>query len=147
LTATEKADIELSSANKSIAGLTFSALDMELLDVEVTATLKYDDTYGSVAITALVRDAILNHLSPLGFTGTSEGWTTSDVASVIQRVNGVLYVDSVSFSVPAGNSNTGNAYSTLFQISGGNVSFLAKGCLPKVTTANLTTTLTAVTVG
>ena len=146
LTATEKAAIELSAANKSIAGLTFGALDMELVDVEVTADVKYDDTYGSIAITALVRDAILNYLSPLGFTGNSEGWTTSDIASVIQGVNGVLYVDSVTFSVAAGNSNTGNAYSTLYAISSGNVSFLAKGCLPMVTTGNLTTTMTAVTV-
>ena len=146
LTATEQAAIELSAANKSIAGLTFGALDMELLDVEVTADVKYDDTYGATAITALVRDAILNFLSPLGFTGNSEGWTTSDIAGVIQTVNGVLFVDSVSFSVASGNSNTGNAFSTLYAISGGNVSFLAKGCLPMVTTGNLTTTMTAVTV-
>ena len=147
LTATEKASIELSAANKSIAGLTFSALDIELLDVEVTVSLKYDDTYNSTAITTLVRDAILNYLSPLGFNGTSEGWTQADVASVVQGVNGVLFVDSVSYSVASGNSNTGNAYSTLYAISSGNVSFLAKGCLPTVTTGNLTTTLTAVTVG
>ena len=146
LTATEKAAIELSAASKSIAGLTFGALDMELLDVDVTVSLKYDDTYSSAAITTLVRDAILSYLSPLGFSGSTEGWTEADVAGIVQGVNGGLFVDSVVFSVASGNSNTGNAYSTLYQITSGNVDFLAKGCLPAVTDGNLTTTLTAVTV-
>ena len=104
LTAIEKSDIELSAANKSIAGLTFGARDMELVDVEVSVGLKYDSTYNSAAITTLVRDAILNYLSPLGFDGPTEGWMETDVARVCQEVNGVLFVDSVAFSVASGNS-------------------------------------------
>ena len=93
-----------------------------------------------------IRNKIINYLSPLGFEGSDEGFTVGDITSVIMQVSGVLFVDSLTLSVASGNSSSGTAHSSLYQITSGNVDYLAKGILPKLTSSNLTTNLTAVTV-
>jgi hypothetical protein len=134
-------------ADRSVAGLTVGCLDMELIDVEIAINVKYSSAYSTTVTSQLIEDEILSYLSPLEFTGMDEGWSEGDVASRVMTVSGVLYVESCTFSVASGNSNTGTAYSSLYQVdASGNVKFLAKGVLPSCTSANLTKTLTAVTV-
>ena len=154
LTAAERTEVATYVADRSVAGLTVGCMEMDLIDVAVTANVKYDHAYNTAEITQLVREKILGYLSPLIFpagakyqTGVSnEGWTQGDVIGSIMEVGGVLYVESVTFSVASGNSSSGTALSSMYTITGGNVVFLAKGILPATTSANLTTTLTAVTV-
>jgi hypothetical protein len=148
LTGAEKNELVDYSTKRGVAGLTFNAADMHLVDVEVDLTVKYDDRYSLEAITGLVRRQILGFLSPLQFVSPQEGWSEGDISSLVQGVSGVLFVESVTFSVPAGSSGTGHAYSTLYSVSGatGNVEFTAKGVLPDLTSGNLTVTFDAVTV-
>ena len=154
LTAAERTEVATYVADRSVAGLTVGCLEMDLIDVEVTADIKYDQAYNSDEITQFVREKILGYLTPLTFSGSAtyqtgvsnEGWTQGDLIGQIMEIGGVLYVDSVTFSVASGNSSSGTALSSMYTITGGNVVFLAKGILPATTSANLTTTLTAVTI-
>ena len=146
LTTAEKQEVATHIADKSVAGLTVGCLDADLCDFEVTANIKYNSLFNNAEITTQIRNSILDYLSPLGFTGSDEGFTVGDITSVIMEVDGVLYVDSVTLSVASGNSSSGTAHSSMYQITSGNVDYLAKGILPELTSANLTTTLTAVTV-
>ena len=154
LTAAERTEVATYVADRSVAGLTVGCLEMDLIDVEVTADIKYDQAYNSDEITQFVREKILGYLTPLTFRGSStyqtgvsnEGWTQGDLIGQIMEIGGVLYVDSVTFAVASGNSSSGTALSSMSTITGGNVVFLAKGILPATTSANLTTTLTAVTI-
>jgi hypothetical protein len=154
LTAAERTEVATYVADRSVAGLTVGCLEMDLIDVEVTADIKYDQAYNSDEITQFVREKILGYLTPLTFSGSAtyqtgvsnEGWTQGDLIGQIMEIGGVLYVDSVTFSVASGNSSSGTALSSMYTITGGNVVFLVKGVLPATTSANLTTTLTAVTI-
>jgi hypothetical protein len=147
LTTAERSEMATYVADRAVAGLTVGCLEMELIDVDVSVNVKYSSAFSATVTSQLVEDAILQYLSPLDFTGRDEGWSEGDVAARVMNVSGVLYVESCTFSVASGNSNTGTAYSSLYQINAsGRVEFLAKGVLPSCTSANLTKTLTAVTV-
>lgn len=146
LTTAEKQEVAIHVADKSVAGLTVGCLDMDLCDFEVVANIKYNSVYNNAEITADIRNSVLRYLSPLGFDGSDEGFTVGDITQVIMSVGGVLFVDSVTLSVASGNSSSGTAHSSLYQITSGNVDYLAKGILPDLTEGNLTTNLTAVTV-
>lgn len=146
LTTAEKQEVETYVADKSVAGLTVGCLDMDLIDFEVTVDVKYDSVYNQAALTTDLKNAILRAFSPSGFSGSDEGFTVGDVSTVCMNSGGVLFVDSVTLSVASGNSSSGTAHSSLYNVTSGNIVFLAKGILPKLTSANLTTNLTAVTV-
>ena len=146
LTTAEKQEVATHVADKSVAGLTVGCLDVDLCDFEIVAGIKYNSTFSNTDITTDIRNKIINYLSPLGFEGSDEGFTVGDITSVIMQVSGVLFVDSLTLSVASGNSSSGTAHSSLYQITSGNVDYLAKGILPKLTSSNLTTNLTAVTV-
>ncbi len=146
LTATEKQDVATHVADKSVAGLTVGCLDMDLCDFDVTTSIKYDSSFNNAEITKDIQSEILQYLSPLGFNGSDEGFTVGDITSVVMGIGGVLFVDSMTLAVASGNSSSGTAHSSLYQITSGNVDYLAKGILPSLTLANLSITLTAVTV-
>jgi hypothetical protein len=152
LTTAEKQEIATYVADRSVAGLTIGCLDADIFDLEVTATVKYNSVYNSAALLTDIKNKVLNYLSPLGYTGIragvveGEGITAGAILSQIQSVNGVLYIDDVTLTVASGNSSSGTAHSALYQITGDNIEYLAKGMLPQLTESNLTITLTAVTV-
>jgi len=139
LTTVEKAEVVKHASDKAVAGMVVGALDMDLVDIDVTVVATYDDTYDTTAITALVKNAILGYLSPIGFTGNpgpsgSEGITQSEIAIIVQAISGILYVDSVTFAVCGhSTSSSGAANSALYNIVSNNVNFKAKGLLPKLT--------------
>jgi hypothetical protein len=147
LTTDEKTAVKKSALDKSIAGLQITIRDMDLINVKVTVDVKYRDSYTNSVMEGLIKTAITKYLSPEGFVetkgpGGSEGFTQSDLAAVIQRIPGVLYVDSVAFvradTAPmTTTSSSGTLHSLLYEITtgtnAGNVNFLAKGLLPKVT--------------
>ncbi len=160
LTTAEKAEVQTFVQDRSIAGLQVAVRDMDIINVKVEANVKYNSTHTSAIMSSLIKDAIVNYLSPLGYTDSlgpdgSEGFTQSNVASVIQQIPGVLYVESVTLSRADGTNSTtatsssGTAHTLLYEITAaGNVNFLAKGLLPLVTgdANHLIVNLTAVTI-
>lgn len=159
LTTAEKTEVAKHASDRVMAGMVVGVLDADLIDIDVTVTATYDDTYDTTTMTTLVKNAIMGYLSPIGFTGTvgpsgSEGITQSDVAKVVQTIPGILYVNSVTFAdCSHSTSSSGADHTTLYNIASGNVNFKAKGLLPKVTdhqvgdpATGLIVTLTAVTV-
>jgi|TARA_B110000263_G_scaffold196727_1_gene175302 hypothetical protein len=152
LTTAEKQEISTYVADRSVAGLTIGTLDVDIFDLEVAAVLKYNSVYNSAALETSIKNKVLTYLSPLGYDGVrsgvvdGEGITSGAILANIQEVAGVLYVESVTLSVASGNSSSGTAHSALYQVTGGNIEYLAKGMLPQLSEGNLTITMTAVTV-
>lgn len=127
-------------SNKATAGIQFTTNNFSLINVGVNMSLKFDTSYGESEIVDSVTAAIVDYLSPQGFTSRSEGVRINELQAVVSNVAGVLYVESTTLSDVDGVGSLGDPL-----VSGGGSSdilFLKKGLLPVSYEANITISAT-----
>jgi hypothetical protein len=133
LSTEEKNTIFLDVSEKSVAGLSFTVRDPDLLTLEITASIVIDSAFDQDILQENIENTIVDYLSPANFPYTDDRVRKTRLISLVSRIPGVIYVESMTL--------TGTNSGWLPQY-GDDIIFLNKGSLPIVSTADLTFTYT-----
>jgi hypothetical protein len=133
LTSTEKETLLLDVSDKSVAGLSFTIRDPDLLTLEITASIILDPSYDQGSIESTVESALVSYLSPANFPYSDDRIRKTRLVSLISNIPGVIYLESLSMS------GTGAGWLPQF---GDDLLFLNKGSLPVLSFNDLTITYT-----
>ena len=135
-------DVLVGVSNKSTAGIQFTTNNFNVINVGVTVSVARDSAYQETEIVDAVEIAIVDFLSPNGFTSKAEAVKITELQSLIAGVTGVEYVISTTLQDPDNLLGAANPI-----ISGGGSSdivFLNKGILPSASESNINITTVAV---
>jgi len=133
LTDTEKNTLLLDVSDKSVAGLTFTIRDPELLTLEITASIIIDPSYDQATMESSIESALVSYLSPTNFPYSDNRIRKTRLVSLISNIPGVVYLESLSMV------GTGDGWLPQF---GDDLLFLNKGSLPVVSFNDLDITYT-----
>lgn len=132
LTNDQKLDILIAVQERTVAGLTVSITDANLVDLDVTISVAHSSQYDSDAIQENIENVLVNYFSPTNYRFT-ESIKLSEFYSVISAIPGVIYIDSLAVVPGTGGVNDVD----------GNINFSKKGSLPVIAIADTTITLTS----
>jgi hypothetical protein len=133
LTQTEKNTILLDITDRSVAGLSFSILDANLLTLELVASIVIDPAFVQDALQENIENNIISYLSPAEFPYTDDRIRKTRLISLISNIPGVIYVESLSIT------GTNDGWLPQF---GDDILFLNKGSLPLISAEDITITYT-----
>ena len=133
LTQTEKNTILLDITDRSVAGLSFSVLDANLLTLELVASIVIDPAFVQDALQENIENNIISYLSPAEFPYTDDRIRKTRLISLISNIPGVIYVESLSIT------GTNDGWLPQF---GDDILFLNKGSLPLISAEDITITYT-----
>lgn len=133
LSTEEKDTILLDISDKSVAGLSFTVRDPDLLTLEITASIVIDSAFDQDILEENIENAIVDYLSPANFPYTDDRIRKTRLISLISRLSGVIYVESLTLT------GTNNGWLPQY---GDDILFLNKGSLPIVSRDDLTITYT-----
>jgi hypothetical protein len=119
LTAGEKTDIKNDAISRSVAGITLDVLDPPLLNFFINATVLYDSSVTSSALSSQIVGNLLELYSPLNAQYTEERLRYNTVLNGIQLNSQVIHVTALSIS------NTRTASITGASVSGTAVTYTA----------------------
>jgi hypothetical protein len=131
-TAPQKVDLLIDIQDRSIAGLEVDVVDVNLVSLEVTATISHSEDYESAVILSNIKSILTSVFSPRNYRFT-EGIKQSEFFNVLSGVAGVFYITNLAVTVKA-------ASSALATASSNNITFVKKGSLPSIALADITIT-------
>jgi hypothetical protein len=140
LTPLERSAISADVSSRAIAGLQINVIDMNLCDefvVGIDAVVVPEYDLGEVE--QAIRNVVFEFLSPLGFTSSAEGISSSEVSRLVLGVPGVAYVTSITFN----ETGSGEQFPSLAAVSF--LPFAKKGSLPSLSSGALVIELTSAT--
>jgi len=109
-----------------------------LVAFNITATVLYDSTYDSTTLSNTIKSYVVEQFSPRNAQYLEEIVRYNDVLKVLQEVNGVEHISSLSLATVGGatfwDANDGN-----------NLVYNKKGTLLNLATGNITLTMTPYT--
>lgn len=123
LTSTDSTTILNDIIDRTIAGLTVNYMPAMIVDVSCSIDIVVKAGYSSLEVLNAVEEYIEGIVSPANWDWASTIKTNYIIARVSQ-VEGVDYVDSVTFDSPT---------SAIASLSSGNIVFPYKGTLPRLT--------------
>jgi hypothetical protein len=135
LTNTEKDTLLLDISDKSVAGLTFTIRDPDLLTLEITASIIIDPSYDQGTMESSIESALVSYLSPTNFPYLDSRIRKTRLVSLISNIPGVVYLESLSMV------GTGDGWLPQF---GDDLLFLNKGSLPVLSFNDLDITYTQI---
>ena len=127
----DKELIYVDLVSKSVAGLTYTVRDPNLLTLEISGTVVLDSTYDQTPLQNSVSAALINYLSPMNFPYNETKIRYTTLISIISSIPGVLYVDNLSL--------TGTGTGWLPKISN-DIEFQYKGSLPSLAEEDISIT-------
>lgn len=133
LSTAEKETILVDVSEKSVAGLSFTVRDPDLLTLEITASIVIDSAFDQDILQENIENSIVDYLSPANFPYTDDRVRKTRLISLVSRIPGVIYVESMTLT----GTNTG-----WLPQYGDDILFLNKGSLPIVSRDDLTITYT-----
>jgi len=138
LSAGEKSTILADIESQATAGLDIGIVDPPLVAFNITATVLYDSTYDSTTLSNTIKSYVIEQFSPRNAQYLEEIVRYNDVLKVLQEVNGVEHISSLSLATVGGatfwDANDGN-----------NLVYNKKGTLLNLATDNITLTMTPYT--
>lgn len=108
---------------RAIVGLSVHYVPPLIVDVDLTCTLTINESYSATEVVAVAKQYIEDVISPTQFPWLSRLRLNYAIAKIAQ-VEGVDYVNSLSFSLPDDTAAT---------LEDGDVVFMYRGTLPRVT--------------
>ena len=129
LTIQERNEIYEITSGKMLAGLQLVVEDMNILSTSVTAEVKISQDANVYATDQLLRRQLLEYLSPARFPYIEPAIRYSAIVSQLNRVLGVAYVASLSFTCDSSTA------------SGDDLTFDEKGSLPTLAEADINLTV------
>jgi len=133
LSSEDKNTILLDISDRSVAGLSFTVRDPNLLTLEIQASIVIDPTFDQDILEENIENTIVDYLSPANFPFTDDRVRKTRLISLVSRIPGVVYVESMTLT----GTNTG-----WLPQYGDDILFLNKGSLPIVSRDDLTITYT-----
>ena len=135
LTQTQLDDIQYEVANKAIPGLIVNVNNVELLSLDITASVVLDSNYDQEPLQQTVENSLIEYLSPNSYPTSEDAVRVNQLIAIISSIPGVKYVSSLSLSPGTGN--------WLPQIDT-NLEPANKGWAPRITPDDLTISYTVV---
>ena len=137
LSPADKSTILADVTDKSIAGLSITIKDPDLLNLEITGTVTLDAAYDQLPLQDIVYSALVEYLSPMNFPYTEDRIRYTTLIGLISKIPGVLYVGGLTIT-PVGSG-------WLPQITD-DIQFQKKGSLPSLSSDDIDITFISVTV-
>ena len=137
LTSAERSSIDTFITNRSVPGLEIGVLDFDFAPLTIDIALTYQSSLDSADVIALVKQSIVNALSYVNFPPYRTNITSNFIASIVyQSGSGVINVTSCTMD------HNGTDFSESTSSGQLTLTFVNKGVLPLVTTADITITAT-----
>jgi hypothetical protein len=130
----DKTVIKADLVGRCSAGLTINVNDISLVTLEISGDVVLDAAYDQSPLQDAVYSALVDYLSPMTFPLTDSTIRNTSLISIISRIPGVLYVDSLTL--------TGTGSGWLPKI-GNDLQFRDKGTLPSLSSADIDITFTS----
>ena len=131
----QKTDLLISIQEKTVAGLEIGINNVNLVNLDISATVSYSTEYESLVIANNVKSALTSYFSPENYR-FSNGIKLSEFYSVISGVRGVIYMDDLTVTPQSATYATNDA--------AGNIEYVYKGSLPSVSIDDIVLTLNSV---
>lgn len=131
LTEEEKNTILIDISEMSVAGLSFSVKDPELLTMSINAYIVIDPTFDEDQLKETIESTVVEYLSPNNFPYDESRVRKTKIISLISNIPGVVYVDGLTLF------SDGSDGWLPFSSSIEDLIFRRKGSLPVVSNANL----------
>jgi hypothetical protein len=135
LTQTQLDDVRSEVINKSLPGLVVNVNNVELLSLDIVASVVLDSNYDQEPLQQTVENSIIEYLSPTSYPISEDEVRANQVIALISAIPGVKYVSSLTLD--PGDANW------LPQIDE-NLEPANKGWSPRITPDNLTISYTVV---
>lgn len=135
-TAEQKTDLLIDIQNKTVAGLEVGINDVNIVNIDVEATIAYSSEYESTVILNNVKSALSSYFSPENYR-FSDGVKLSEFYGVISGVRGVVYVTDLTISPQSLTYGSNDV--------AGNIDYVFKGSLPAIAFDDIVLTLNSVT--
>jgi uncharacterized phage protein gp47/JayE len=132
----QKTDLLIDIQEKTVAGLEVGINDVNLVGLEVSATVAYSTNYESLVISNNVKSALSAYFAPENYR-FSEGIKLSEFYGVISSVVGVVYLEDLSVTPKSATYATNDV--------AGNIEYVFKGSLPSLAFDDIVLTLNSVT--
>lgn len=130
----DKAEIYSDLVAKSVAGLTYTIRDPNLLTLQITGSVVLDAAYDQQPLQAAVSSALVDYISPMKFPYSESKVRYTTLVSIISSIPGVLYVEDLTL--------TGTGTGWLPKVSN-DIEFQYKGSLPSLATEDINITYTS----
>jgi hypothetical protein len=135
LTSAQLLDVQTAVYEKTLPGLIVNVNNLELLSLELEASIVLDSNYDQEPLKQTIENSIIEYLSPNSYPLYEDAVRVNQIIAVISSIPGVRYVSSLSILPGTGN--------WLPQIDS-NLEPANKGWAPRVIPDNLTIAYTAV---
>lgn len=133
ISSADKTQILIDVTDKSVAGLSYTIRDPQIVTLEISAEVVLNEDYDQEPLQETVKYAIVDYLSPLSFPYSEDRVRQTSIISLITSIPGVLYVKSATITP------TGSGW--LPKI-GEDIQFANKGSLPSISVDDISITFT-----
>jgi uncharacterized phage protein gp47/JayE len=132
----QKTDLLITIQERTVAGLEIGINDVNLVALDVTASITYSAEYEPSVIENNIKSALSSYFSPENYRFT-DGIKLSEFYGIISNVRGVVYLTGL----------TATPQSATYGINDvdGNVEYIYKGSLPSIAFDDIVLTLNSVT--
>jgi hypothetical protein len=132
----QKTDLLITIQERTVAGLEIGINDVNLVALDVTASITYSAEYEPSVIENNIKSALSSYFSPENYRFT-DGIKLSEFYGIISNVRGVVYLTGL----------TATPQSATYGINDvdGNVEYIYKGSLPSIVFDDIVLTLNSVT--
>jgi hypothetical protein len=132
----QKTDLLIDIQEKTVAGLEVGINNVNLVHLDISATVTYSTNYESLVIENNVKSALSSYFSPESYR-FSEGIKLSEFYGVISSVPGVIYLEDLTVTPQSATYATNDG--------SGNVDYVYKGSLPAIAFDDIVLTLNSIT--
>jgi len=136
VTPEQKTDLLIDIQERTVAGLEVGINNVNLVALDVTASIAYSTEYESAVIANNIKSALSSYFSPENYR-FSEGIKLSEFYGVMSGVAGIVYIDELSV-IPQSATYADNDVA-------GNIEYVFKGSLPSIAFDDIVLTLNSVT--
>jgi uncharacterized phage protein gp47/JayE len=132
----QKTDLLITIQERTVAGLEIGINDVNLVALDVTASITYSAEYEPSVIENNIKSALSSYFSPENYRFT-DGIKLSEFYGIISNVRGVVYLTGL----------TATPQSATYGINDvdGNIEYIYKGSLPSIAFDDIVLTLNSVT--
>jgi len=130
-----KTDLLIDIQEKTVAGLEIGINNVNLVELDVTASIAYSSDYESAVIANNVKSALSSYFSPENYR-FSDGIKLSEFYGIISGVRGVVYMTELSVEPKSATYGSNDV--------AGNIDYVFKGSLPSISFDDIVLTLNSV---